>query len=161
MVKNDGINSDNSVEFLSTATQSIEIFRLLRIGGEIRREVRVAEHPFANLHVAREWPGRCDGDTGILDALVEEVGIFNKGGNEFAVFYFDDRVLPEEAAARAEFEIVLQENEKDAGLVVLGSECLDECVGDINFFFGVGFEREKFRDFVKNIEGAHSDFGFV
>lgn len=39
MVENNGVNGDNGVEFFSSSAQSIEILRLLRIGGEIWGEV--------------------------------------------------------------------------------------------------------------------------
>lgn len=95
------------------------------------------------MHVARERPWWRDGDAGIFDALVEEVGIFDKGGDEFTVFYFDDRVLSQESAARAKFEIVLEQYKKCVRFIVVCGERLNELVGDVDLFFGVGFEREE------------------
>ena len=161
MVEDNGVNSDNGIKFLPTAAQPIEIFRLLCIGGEVRREIRVAKHPFSDLHIARERPGRRDGDAGIFDALVEKIGIFNKCGNKLAILYFDDRILPEKSTTRAKFVVILEQYEESICFVVVCGECLDELIGDIHFLFGVGFERKELGDLVKDIESARGDFGFV
>lgn len=113
------------------------------------------------MHVARERPWWRDGDTGILDALVEEVGIFDKRGNKFAVFYFDDRVLSEESAARAEFVVILEQYEEGSSLIVLCCERLDEFVGDLDFLLGVGLEWKQFGDFFKNVECMECYFCFM
>ncbi len=161
MIENRRVYSDNGVKLFSPTPQAIEVFCFLGIGGEVGGEIGITKHPALQLHIPSEWPGGCHLDIGILDALVEEIGVFNEMRNELTILDFYDRVLSQETSARAEFEIVLKEDEEDASAIVFCGEFLDEGVDDLDLFLGVRLEREESGDFFKDGDGVSSNFGCV
>ena len=119
------------------------------------------EEPTFGLGVALERPRRRDLDIGVLDALIEEIGIFDDRRDDFGILHFDNRVLAEEAAARAELVVVLEEHEEDTGFVIAQGELLDQTVDDLDFFFRVRFDWKELGDFFEESEGTDGEFGLV
>jgi hypothetical protein len=93
--------------------------------------------------------------------LVEQVGIFDKGGDDIAVLYFDDGVLAEKSATGPEFVAVLEKDEEGVYLVIFLRNGSDKGIDHLNFFLGIGRQGEQLGDFLEEPQGTDSKLRFV
>ena len=111
--------------------------------------------------VTGERPGRRDFDIRVLDALIEEIRVFDNRRDDFGIFHLDDRVLAEETTTWAELIVVLEKYHVHADPIIAQGEFLDQSIGDLDLFLGVGFKRKELGDFFEESERADSKFGFM
>jgi hypothetical protein len=106
------------------------------------------------LHDFGEWPRRCNFGG---NSLIKEVGILDVKGDHFAVLYLQDGILTEKSSARTEFGVILEHDEITASFVVSDSDSIDELTGDLEFFFGIGFDGEDLGDFLDSRKTLYRD----